>query len=285
MNNIKRALKVVAAIFFIFLSLHLHFAWTVQVVYFPVGESIVPQCTAGDKYQTLIEEVWPWVDALIYSFIPFVLILVFNTSIIRQILKANRLRREISSTTGIPSQSRLSGQLPGSNESECRGPTLFGPQNRFRAYDSGKLTVMLLTISFAFLVTTLPANIALITVNIWTPKDMHQMSQIRLFRTVTELLMYLNHSSHFYLYCATGRKFRLNLCRLLHLNKYVACGYMEVQVLHSNKPDQHLHHNLKTQGAPHRPYQAGWRGSRNHMMCHGRGVVTKVLNLPMAPFF
>lgn len=77
---------------------------------------------------------------------------------------------------------------------------------------STRLTVMLLTISFAFLLTTLPMNITSITADFWNRyrEDMGQVAKFTLARTVTELLMYINHSMNF-LYCATGQKFRHQL--------------------------------------------------------------------------
>lgn len=266
--NIKRALKVTSVIAAVLLILHLHFAWTVQVVYFPYDESFIPQCAAGIKYMTLIEEVWPWVDALIYSFVPFVLILVFNSCIIKQISNANRLRHEITSEQVSTTASFPQYAGAGSSGSGCGAATAIITRSRFAGYDSGKLTVMLLTISFAFLLTTLPANISLIASNVWTPNphNLHQMAQFRLFRTITELLMYLNHSCNFYLYCASGRKFRVHLCRLFRLNKY-ACGYTNVQVLHTNKPvNAPVNNGQVPEG---HPGSRSRRGSRHVLMHYG----------------
>jgi len=39
-------------------------------------------------------------------------------------------------------------------------------------------------------------------------------AKLILVRTVCELLMYVNHSINFFLYCATGQKFRRQLCAL-----------------------------------------------------------------------
>ena len=45
--------------------------------------------------------------------------------------------------------------------------------------------------------------------------DFAVLSKFILIRTITELLMYLNHSMNFFLYCATGKKFRQQLFLLL----------------------------------------------------------------------
>jgi len=44
--------------------------------------------------------------------------------------------------------------------------------------------------------------------------DLAFAAKLILVRTVCELLMYVNHSINFFLYCATGQKFRRQLCAL-----------------------------------------------------------------------
>jgi len=72
---------------------------------------------------------------------------------------------------------------------------------------------MLLTISFAFLLTTLPMSVVNITATFWNAyrEDYQRVARFKLARTITELLMYANHSMNFFLYCATGQKFRHQL--------------------------------------------------------------------------
>lgn len=42
-------------------------------------------CRAGDEFKQLVEEIWPWVDFLVYSFLPFLTIMVLNILIIREV--------------------------------------------------------------------------------------------------------------------------------------------------------------------------------------------------------
>ncbi|XP_055955440.1 uncharacterized protein LOC130012150 [Patella vulgata] len=39
-------------------------------------------------------------------------------------------------------------------------------------------------------------------------RELENTAKFHLVKTITELLMYVNHSMNFFLYCATGRKFR-----------------------------------------------------------------------------
>jgi len=82
---------------------------------------------------------------------------------------------------------------------------------------------MLLTVSFAFLITTFPMNTTLIATSYIARTtampnglitNFPLAAKLYLVRTVCELLMYLNHSINFFLYCATGQKFRRQLCAL-----------------------------------------------------------------------
>ena len=200
----RRALGVVGILALIFLALNLHFIWTVQVINFPVDGGLVPQCAGGDDYRYMIENVWPWVDAFVYSFIPFLIIVFLNILIIRQVILAKRLRFNMTYEQSIQCRGK-----PGNKKDRRSSST---------SHESSRLTVMLLCISFTFLVTTLPMNLTLIPITFGkTDKDsdIRHLLRLRLVRTITELLMYLNHSINFYLYCATGRKFRQQLCRLL----------------------------------------------------------------------
>jgi len=39
----------------------------------------VTHCGAADGYDALVEKIWPWVDASVYSFIPVVVIITTTT--------------------------------------------------------------------------------------------------------------------------------------------------------------------------------------------------------------
>lgn len=157
--------------------------------------------------------VWPWVDALVYSSLPFVVILCLNILIVRQVIIA-RQQREC---------------LHGSRKFRQRRPSQEG---------STRLTLMLLTISFTFLVTTLPMSIVAIAAPFLDQSaasdldlDAKTRSRFRLARTVAELLMYSNHAINFYLYCATGQKFRHQLIWMVCYARRSYCRSTEAAVL------------------------------------------------------
>lgn len=191
--------QVMLALFGLMLALNLHFFWTTQIRPFQHGGESIQQCDGAEGYHTLVVLVWPWVDAAVYSFLPFVIIMFLNVRIIRRVLAARCRRRNLS-------------QPP-----ECQPTSPSSSTRRSSGDTNSRLTVMLLCISFTFLAMTLPVNIVLIVTGFWKVSDIDvdRAAKFKLVRTITELLMYANHSSNFFLYCATGQKFRRQICLLL----------------------------------------------------------------------
>ena len=188
--NNSRAKKVIFLILFLTFAINVHFLWTIEIHYESLGNNQTKgKCLGTRDHEVLVDQIWPWVDAVLYSFLPFVVIMVLNILIIRQVLAAHRGREELQSGSSFGDPAR---------------------RDHSRGDPGTKLTVMLLTVSFTFLVTTLPVNISLIITTLANTysSDHHQMARFTLARTVTEMLMYVNHSINFFLYCATGQKFR-----------------------------------------------------------------------------
>ena len=82
--------------------------------------------------------------------------------------------------------------------------------------ENSRITIMLLTVSFVFLVLTMPVNMTMVAAKLHpgSKNDKNVQVDFRLIQTMAELLMYTNHSVNFFLYCAIGQKFRQNLYRL-----------------------------------------------------------------------
>lgn len=187
-----RAKRVITVILLILLACNAHFLWTVKVVTYTHDGDVVLRCSGAAQHAFVIDHVWPWVDALFYSFLPFVIITVVNVLIVRRIFYVHRHRDDLLRTGSVTSQQR---PPPQANEGSTR------------------MTIMLLTISFAFLLTTLPRTVAGICAAFYNQyrRDLARVAAFEFAHTVTDLLMYVNHSMNFFLYCATGQKFRHQL--------------------------------------------------------------------------
>jgi len=93
------------------------------------------------------------------------------------------------------------------------------------------MIALLLAVSFTFLAATLPRCATLIATEFIKRSlaetaanaDNPALYQARIYGAVqlalaaTDLLMYANHAVNFFLYCATGQKFRLQLCAVLFI--------------------------------------------------------------------
>ncbi|ESO04496.1 hypothetical protein HELRODRAFT_184234 [Helobdella robusta] len=144
------------------------------------------------------------------------------------------------------------------------------------------LSIMLLTISFAFILMTLPRNIYFLFVywsnyskhsellsspgsadedalgknissseggaGIYNDDQSHTHANLLLASTLTEMLMFLNHSSNFFLYCATGQKFRMELKKMLL--SWRSCLSSALCHLLSCFPSSHTTACKKNNGAP-----------------------------------
>ncbi|XP_060066209.1 thyrotropin-releasing hormone receptor-like [Ylistrum balloti] len=193
--NIPRARKVVCLLALLFLTINIHLLWTVDLNEEIYNDHVVYKCEGALSHGRLVNDIWPWIDALLYSFSPTLIIVMLNIMIIRQVIKATYGRDELQNGSLMKSESR-----------------------RCTKDGNTKLTVMLLTISFTFLITTIPMNIVMIVTRVWQEDfkyDAALLAKCWLVRTIAELLMYLNHSINFFLYCATGQKFRNIVFRMV----------------------------------------------------------------------
>ncbi|XP_071096024.1 FMRFamide receptor-like [Haliotis cracherodii] len=191
--KVSRTRKIIGGLLCLSLAFSSQFVWTVGLRERVSGPYTFLVCGAIAGSNVLIAEVWPWLDALIYCLVPFSIISIFNVLIICRVGRSTTEQRELNDSWEL--QKMLSG-------------------------DKGtRLTIMLLTVSFTFLITKLPVNISLIASPILNNMELHKqtMVKVKLAATVSELLMYFNHSINFFLYCASGQRFRkdflIRFCR------------------------------------------------------------------------
>ena len=176
MCNVRRA-RIVGVVGFVVLVItNCHILWNYQLA--TSGHRV--KCdTKGDVF---MKEVFPWLKLATYSCVPFVLVLVLNVCILTKVITSNR---------------GISGSAGDERHSSAR------------ASQEGRVTTMLLTVSFTWLALTAPFTL-------WTflardSADRYEREKTMLAKAVCFLLMYINHGVNFYLYCLTGKKFRQEL--------------------------------------------------------------------------
>ncbi|PVD21427.1 hypothetical protein C0Q70_19600 [Pomacea canaliculata] len=239
MCNTNRAKVVICFIALLIFCINIHFFWTVSLV---EDSNNVTNCQATPSHIYLVDEIWPWVDACFYSFLPFVTILILNILIISEVVKARTHRQNLQSMNEYHYHQQRP-QRPQQRRSTAA--TVFGCRRFSSPGEGTKLTVMLLTVSFTFLLTTLPMNISLIVTAFWNQQkhSERQMAQFNLAKTITELLMYVNHSINFFLYCATGQKFRKQIAELICCSKESYSSWTSMHTEHT--PLSSLHSSKK----------------------------------------
>lgn len=199
----RRAVVVIVFLLFVAMAINVHFAWTLRVEMQAIevyngsnATDLVRQCNAPQELDFAVNVVWPWIDLFVYLLVPFVIIVVLNSIIIYKVVDARRRRGGMSGTCRSTGSHRHHG---GGCADEMGVDT--------------RLAIMLVTVSFTFLLLTLPMCVwqSIKMLLDLDRSDMSIMSSAALATTISRLLMYTNHAANFYLYCATGRKFRRQL--------------------------------------------------------------------------
>ena len=111
-------------------------------------------CLPGERHVAFLNDVWPWIDATFYSFLPFSLLLVFNALIIhrhRLALRRGRSLRATASVGGAGAGATRGGAVSGQWGGGARAANF-----------SQRLTTMLLVVSFTFMALTAPKVILII---------------------------------------------------------------------------------------------------------------------------
>ena len=149
------------------------------------------RCKAAPAHRQFVMYVWPWLDLALYSMVPFSVVLTLNIFIIRSICRARHMRRNTLTQHG--------------NHVINDGSDI-------------RLTTMLLCVSFTFLLLIMPVNIEMVIRSFWyknPPSTYKELGMRWLQISISRLIMYTNHSVNFFLYCATGQRFRRELRALL----------------------------------------------------------------------
>ena len=199
--NIGRARSIGIVLSLIMILSNGHVFWTIHLLpYFSDLNSTAPLSSfrcAPHQDDWFMNVAFNYVKFASYSFVPFSLVLLFNIGIIIRTIRMTLLRRSSSQLRIHFRSSRRNDQS--STQS----------QNNSMLATQLKMTYMLLTVSFTWLILTAPFNIQ----TLLALKDIRFQSSARqlLSKTICFLLMYLNHSINLLLYCVTGRRFRAEM--------------------------------------------------------------------------
>ncbi|ESP01663.1 hypothetical protein LOTGIDRAFT_139345 [Lottia gigantea] len=143
----------------------------------------------GELNIFFIRKVWPWFDAVVYCYLPLTCLFTLNILIIREVRQAGHNQRQLTKSNST-----------GGEENK---------QTTEKKNQERQITIMLLLVSFCFLIFVSPMAVIIVVERYyWIPTEPHDKAVYHLVRTITNHMMYLNHSLNFLLYFISGRRFR-----------------------------------------------------------------------------
>jgi hypothetical protein len=201
--TVKRAKLVCFSLACIMLLINIHFLFTHSLIN---GECV------HHKYFDLIMKIWPWIDAVIYSYIPLTLLIIFNILIVHNLIKSKKNIKRLQNEQHEPIKNYSIRHFiysifnNRSNQLELlSNQPLHQRQQQQQVSSSAnkRLTLMLLVVSITFFITSVPI-VTLQTIE----RNYQQFSNLVVLKGIFLALQYLNHSINFFLYAVTGKTFR-----------------------------------------------------------------------------
>jgi hypothetical protein len=208
--TIKRARYMLLLVFTIFFLINAHFLWTFHLS--PTDLHCIPL-----NDQSLFIRYFTWIDSFKYSFCPFTLLITLNILIIKSLLNSRNtnkyLQQQISNDNNI-NHHKTSYSLSFSSTSTTNNSAntlikknkLSIPRSSYSYQQSTKaltyrrvnrrLTTMLLAVSFAFCICSMPISIMQLIDALYS--DIEQRSSrmnaiIAIGKIIAEISQYINH--------------------------------------------------------------------------------------------
>ena len=152
------------------------------------------RCVLRINYEPFFQEIWNWVDMLIFSFLPWLCLAVSNSLLV---WKLRLSLREAKLSLG-------SGQEDAIND---------------RNKKAKSISITLIAVSTAFLLLTFPMSFhQIISFMFWINGSIRSLRSSRIVYYVHQIgrpLWYANSCINFYIYCLTGSKFRREAKQIL----------------------------------------------------------------------
>ena len=154
------------------------------------------EANPNNAYYFGVWRVYFFFDSIVYSIIPFLIMITCNVFIIAKIVKSRvRSKQVIRAKTKILTSSHSTSQIVKNTNS------MLATEKR--------ISIILVGISFSFLILTTPVFI-IEQLNDLYPHDYNW----DIILACSYMLMYLNHVINFFFYCLTGPKFRNEVKKL-----------------------------------------------------------------------
>lgn len=183
-GSVKKTKIACLVILILVLLLNCIFTWSIKL-------DSKGHCVPEADYYDFHSNVVPWIDAVFYSFLPFAILITFNVLIICSFRKAKQRQKTLHG-----------GNIP--NKSTTHPRTSI----------NHRMTAMLLSVTFSFIILTAPKAI-LLSIRHEVFKflkyellDLPEIALYSLISRIADLCIYTNHAINILLYCVTGQRFR-----------------------------------------------------------------------------
>ncbi|XP_045215141.2 probable G-protein coupled receptor 139 [Mercenaria mercenaria] len=184
-------------IFILAFNAHLLYGMVFKYTFDHSGHAELQKCVeVNNRYKDFFNVTWPWIDLCAFCLIPLTVIVMGNWFIVFKLINS---QRRVHSRV-VPS-SAVNGRGPTTTPGPCGKPS--------------SATAMLFTLNIVFLFSTLPISIYNIGYIYWTEgANERDHAQLDLWWAIVNMLMYVNNSINFFLYCLSGAKFRREAIRI-----------------------------------------------------------------------
>ncbi|XP_054157468.1 FMRFamide receptor-like [Oppia nitens] len=177
---------------------------------------VIPSALGSNEIYKL---VYYWLTVVLFIFIPFLLLTIFNTFLIRSVHLSRRQRR----TMTRPNEQAMKATLTSSSS------TTTAPPADTSSKQESRITIMLIAVVILFLICQLPTAVTLIY-TAFHDIDLNTNSGvlIRGLGNIFNFLMAINAAGNFVLYCLLSNKYRRTF-----LQSFCPCLKGKVQRLQS----------------------------------------------------
>ena len=187
--TVRKSKFIVVSISLFIAAIHTHLLYGLHVKI----TNDIKRCELLDKYTLFFDNIWSWIDIIIFSFLPWLCLAVSNSVLV---WKLNVSVREAEVSLGAGQTDRI----------------------KDRKQKAASVTVTLVAVSTAFLVLTLPLSVIQILSYGFGIAGSSGAGRLRVYHYVSQtsfVLWYVNSCINFYLYCLTGSKFRREAKQIL----------------------------------------------------------------------
>ena len=168
-----------------------------------------PRVCVAIKSHDLFPQVYSWVNTGLNSVVPFLSLLIMNAFIITTIRQRRKYFQESMKGKGVGDTKEMSMKKEREKKDTENAAEKAEKQQRFK---ENQLTVMLLLVTFMFLILTLPQYARYLVAAILDYDcDASTYAGYMFLVHLTNKLSFTNNACNFFLYCVGGSKFREDL--------------------------------------------------------------------------